>query len=322
MRGQSSLPTRAEITNAGNLLEMPLCSSWPNSIVAELYKGRYVWSKDNKRTVFGKMQTVHKVGRILNLFCVEKPEWGVSEVARMLECPKSSASAMMSALADQGLLQRTGERRYRLGWRIMGMSRVLLDTTEFRDEARRGMEQLVSSFGETVHLAALERGQVLYVDKLQGTRAVQVAVTAVGGKFAAHASGVGKAILAYRSWEEVAEILRREGMPVLTPKTITIPEGFRKELQRVRDRGCAYDLEEGVPELCCVAAPIQDHTGEVVASMSLSVPAYRFWDGEERYRQTLIKTCRQVSRNLGYTGASQRSSRRVSKEVVNGGAGV
>jgi DNA-binding IclR family transcriptional regulator len=202
----------------------------------------------------------------------------------------------------------------------MGMSRVLLETTEFRDEARRGMEQLVSSFGETVHLAALERGQVIYVDKLRGTRAVLVAVTAIGGKFAAHASGVGKAILAYRSWEEVAEILDREGMPALTPKSITTPEGFHEELQRVRERGCAYDLEEAVPELCCVAAPIKDHTGEVVASMSLSVPAYRFWDGEEKYRHALMKTCRQVSQNLGYTWASQRSSRRKSREVISGGA--
>jgi DNA-binding IclR family transcriptional regulator len=270
--------------------------------------------------VLGKMQTVQKVGRILNLFCVEKPEWGVSEVAKVLGCPKSSASAMMSALADQGLLRRTGDRRYRLGWGIMGMSRVLVETTEFRNEARRGMEQLVSLFGETVHLAALERGQVIYVDKLRGTRAVQVAVTTVGGKFAAHASAVGKAILAYRPWEEVADVLERNGMPALTANTITTVTGFREELERVRARGYAHDLEEGVPELCCVAAPIKDHTGEVVASMSLSVPAYRFWDGEERYRHTLIKTCRQVSQNLGYVGVNQRPSRRTSKEVISGSA--
>ncbi len=264
------------------------------------------------------MQTVEKAGRILNLFSVEKPEWGVSEVAAMLKLPKSSASAMMSSLADQGLLRRTGERRYRLGWRIMAMSRVLLETTEFRAEARRGMERLVSLFGETVHLAALERGQVLYVDKMRGTRAVQVAVTVVGGKFPAHASGVGKAILAYRPWEEVVEILEREGMPPRTPNTITTLEEFREELERVRKRGYAYDLEEGVLELCCVAAPIRDHTGEVVASMSLSVPAYRFWESEERYRNALIGTVRKVSENLGYVGIRHRPVRRIQKEVLSG----
>lgn len=265
------------------------------------------------------MQTVYKVGQVLNLFSMERPEWGVSEVAQELGFPKSSASALMSSLADQGLLRRTGERRYRLGWRIMAMSRILLETTRFRDEARRGMEHLVSRFGETVHLAALERGQVIYVDKMQGTRAVQVAVTAVGGKFSAHASGVGKAILAYRPWEEVVEILEREGMPALTPNTITTLEEFREELERVRKRGYAHDIEESMLELCCVAAPIRDHTGEVVASMSLSVPAYRFWQSEEKYRNTLMGTVRKVSENLGYGGTRYRKQCRKQKEVVASG---
>lgn len=264
------------------------------------------------------MQTIRKVGQILNLFTVEEPEWGVSEVAVALGLPKSSVSAMMSSLADQGILKRTGERRYRLGWRIMAMSRVLLETTRFRDEARRGMEHLASTFGETMHLAALERGQVIYVDKVEGRRAIRVVVTAVGGKFYAHASGVGKALLAYRPWEEVVEILEKEGMPKLTPNTITTLEEFREELELVRKRGYAHDNEEATPELCCVAAPIRDYTGEVVASMSLSVPAYRFWESEEKYRNALMATVCQVSRNLGYGSRYYRASRKATKEVVSG----
>ncbi len=254
------------------------------------------------------------------MFSVEKPEWGVSEVAEWLRYPKSSISEMMSALAHQGLLQRTGDRKYRLGWRIMAMSRVLLETTEFRDEARRAMEHLVSLFGETVHLAALERGQVIYVEKLRGTRAVQVSVTAVGGKFAAHASAVGKALLSYRPWEEVVEIFEVEGMPALTPNTITTLDDFREELDGVRRKGYAHDIEEADLELCCVAAPVKDYTGEVVASMSLSVPAYRFWDSEEKYRHELMKTCVRASQNLGYAGPRHRPGRRLSREVLGGRA--
>lgn len=263
------------------------------------------------------MQTVQKAGRILNLFSVERPEWGVSEAAQELGFPKSSTSGLMGALAEQGLLQRTDARRYRLGWQIMAMSRVLLETAEFRDEARRAMERLVSLFGETVHLAALERGRVIYVDKLQGTRAVSVGATAVGGKFPAHAAGVGKAILAYRPWVEVVEVLEREGMPALTPNTITTPEEFHEELERVRGRGYAYDIEEAVLELCCIAVPIRIYTGEVVASMSLSVPAYRFSASEEKYRTVLCEKAREVSRNLGYAGKKQRSSRTTPKEVLS-----
>jgi DNA-binding IclR family transcriptional regulator len=250
------------------------------------------------------------------LFSVERPEWGVSEVSKALDFPKSSASAMMSALAEQGLLRRTSERRYRLGWQIMAMSKVLLATTGFHEEARRAMEYLVSVFGETVHLAALERGQVIYVDKMQGTKAVQVAVTAVGNKFSAHASAVGKAILAHRPWEEVVEILEREGMRARTPNTITTLEEFREEMERVRKQGCSYDREEGLMELSCVAAPIRNHTGEVVASMSLSVPTYRFEVNRERYRDAIIATVREVSRNLGYAGTT-RNTRRSKKEAAS-----
>jgi DNA-binding IclR family transcriptional regulator len=207
----------------------------------------------------------------------------------------------MSSLADQGLLRRTRSGRYKLGWRIMAMSQILLETTDFRSEARRAMEHLVSRFGELVHLAAFECGQVIYVDKVQGTKAIQVAVTGMGMRLPAHGSGVGKVLLAHRPWEEVGEVLEREGMTELTPNTVTTPERLRSELERVREQGFAYDIEETVLELCCVAAPIRDHTGEVVAAMSFSVPAYRFHQGEERYRTAIVETTRAISESIGYT---------------------
>lgn len=253
------------------------------------------------------MQTITKAGQVLDLFSIEQSEWGVSEVAQALKYSKSSISALMAALAKQGLLRQTGERRYRLGWRVMALSQILLETTEFRAEARRAMEHLVSVTGETVHLAALEANQVVYVDKLQGTRAINVNLTYVGFRFPAHCSAVGKAILAHLPWERAHEILEEQGMKKFTPNTIATPEELRGELQRVREQGYAYDLEEAELELRCVGAPIRDHTGEVVASMSLAVPAYRFEDCKEYYRTLIVSTTREVSKNLGYTKAKRKS---------------
>ncbi|HEV2579516.1 MAG TPA: IclR family transcriptional regulator [Ktedonobacteraceae bacterium] len=246
------------------------------------------------------LQTVQKAAEVLNLFSVDHPEWGISELSKTLAFPKSSTSALVTTLTEQGLLRRTNAGRYKLGWRVMALSQVLLSTTDFRTEARRVMESLIARFGETVHLAALESGQVIYVDKLQGTRAIQVSVTGVGYRLPAHCSGVGKTILADRPWEEVLLILNARGMPPLTPHTITSPEAFRQELERVSAQGYAYDLEEAVEELCCVAAPIRDHSGEVVAAMSLSVPAYRFQQYKDQYRLAIVGAARQVSENLGY----------------------
>ena len=246
------------------------------------------------------LQTLSKAGRVLELFSLENPEWGVSQVAKSLEIPKSGAHALLSTLADQGMLRRTDKARYRLGWRVMAMNQILLETTDFRPEARRMMEYLVSRFGETVHLAALESGQVIYVDKTQGTRAVRVEVTGMGVKLPAHGSGVGKALLACRPWGEVLKIIENQGMAALTPKTITTLDEFQEELQTVRKQGYAFDLEETVPELCCVAAPIRDRTGEVVAAISFSVPAYRFELGKERYVAAIVQSARAVSESVGY----------------------
>src|SRR5579875_3922184 len=249
------------------------------------------------------LQTVYKAAEILNLFSVERPEWGISELAKELAFPKSSTSALVSTLAEQGLLRRTSAGRYKLGWRVMALSQVLLSTTDFRTEARPVMESLIARFGETVHLAALESGQVIYVDKLQGTRAVQVSVTGVGYRLPAHCSGVGKVILAERPWAEVQQILASRGMPAVTSKTITTLEAFKAELACVARQRYAYDIEEAVEELCCVAAPIRDHSGEVVAALSLSVPAYRFQQAREQYRLAIVGATKQISENLGYIPA-------------------
>ena len=177
---------------------------------------------------------------------------------------------------------------------------MLLATTEFRTEARAVMERLVARFGETVHLAALESGQIIYIDKLQGTRAVLVSVTGIGVRLPAHCSGVGKCILSHLPREKVLHILESQGMPALTANTITDAEKFLVELEQVRTQGYAYDQEEAVLELCCVAAPIRDHTGDIVAAMSLSVPAYRFYPNREQYRVAIITATQHVSENLGW----------------------
>lgn len=241
---------------------------------------------------------------------MDHPERSVSEVASLLGIPKSTAHALLRTMCDIGLLRRTADRRYRLGWRILALSTTLLATTQYRVEARPVMGDLVARFGETVHLATMESGRVLYVDKLQGTRAVQVSVTGIGVELPAHCSAVGKILLAFQPWPEVEALLSRTGLPPLTPNTITDPERLRAELEEVRERGYALDIEEAVLELCCVAAPIRDHRGEVVAAMSLSVPAYRFHRQKDELRRAIVAACREVSYRLGYTAYEDTQRRR------------
>ncbi len=247
-----------------------------------------------------QVKFIEKVMQIFDLFSLERPEWGVSEVARALELPKSSASELMSSLADQRLLSRTAVKgRYQLGWWLFELSQTLLDTTEFRVEARRVMGELVRNWRETVHLAVLDGVRAVYVEKLQPTPAVNISITRAGARLPAYSIGVGKLLLAHREWEGVAEQLEDQGMPALTPNTITTLDGLAGELEQIRERGCAYDHEETLLGLCCVAAPIHDSTGAVIAAVSFSVPDYRFRRAEGEYTTAILDAGRRISESAG-----------------------
>jgi DNA-binding IclR family transcriptional regulator len=106
-------------------------------------------------------------------------------------------------------------------------------------------------------------------------------------------------LLAHSEWEHVAELLEHQGMPTLTPNTITDLDLLADELERVRERGYAYDHEETLVGLCCVAAPIYDSRGTVVAAVSLSVPDYRYHPAKSNYTAAILDAARRISENAG-----------------------
>jgi DNA-binding IclR family transcriptional regulator len=246
--------------------------------------------------------SVRKAFGVLDLFTEERPEWGVSEIARSLGLSKASAHALLCSLAEGGLLHRTPEGRYRLGWRVVHLNRILSQTAPLRSVARPVMEDLSRTYGETVHLAVLERGRVLYLDKTQGNRAIQVNITREGAYLYAHASSLGKVLLASLEEKEVREIAETHGLPRFTPNTITHLDELLSELEGVRARGVAYDIEEYVEELCCVGTPILNHAGQVVAALSFAVPAYRFKEMKQAYRNVIAEAGRRISEALGFEG--------------------
>lgn len=246
------------------------------------------------------LQTIQKAGELLALFDRDHADWGVREVAVKLKMAKSSTHDLMSSLAKLGLLNKTEDNRYRLGWRLVTLSETLLATTELLREARPVMEELAAQYQETIHLAVLDDTQAVYVDKLEGRQAVRVELTSLGARLYAHCSALGKVLLAYCSEEEVRRIIRTAGLPKFTPNTITSEEELGQALVKIRKQGYAYDLEEILPDLCCVAAPIYNHTGQVIAAISMSLPAYRFRRSQTEYRDAVVRTAKIISERLGY----------------------
>jgi IclR family transcriptional regulator, KDG regulon repressor len=214
--------------------------------------------------------TVENVGRILDLYDAGAPEWGPTDVGAQLGVGKSKAQALMASMAEIGLLRRVERGRYRIGWRGLSLGELVARSTPFRPLAHRMAERVARATGETVHVGALDAGRVVYVDRVLGVKGVMPPSSA------AHCSGVGKVLLAHLDPGEIDAVLDRHGLPGFTAHTITDRDALYAELHRVRRDGVAYDREEVQEGLSCVAAPIRDPHGAVVAAMSISSPTDRF----------------------------------------------
>ncbi|NMH97353.1 IclR family transcriptional regulator [Pseudonocardia acidicola] len=229
---------------------------------------------------------------VLSAFDQSRAVLGVSEVASHARVPKSTAHRLLAVLIDHGYVKRDGNR-YRLDEHVFELGSRALRPQGLRERAVPFMAELHHQTLETVHLAVLHDGHVLYLEKIFGHRAPPCP-TVVGGRNPAHSTALGKAILSQSAPDAVARVVTGE-LARLTTHTITNREALCRSLDRARDEGVALDLEESRLGLACVAAPIVDsHTGEAVAALSISSPTSRF--DERRLAARLRKVADALSR--------------------------
>lgn len=240
--------------------------------------------------------SVSKAGRLLSLFTLDSPEWGVSEVAKELGIAKSSAFALLVTLDDIGLVRRLSDSRYRLGWRIAELNRTLRQSTDFINPARQQLQQFANQLQATVHIAGLHSSEVVYLDRICGRPGPTLTESGVGTVMPAHSTALGKVLLASRGPAEVDSMLALHGLRPCTTRTITAADALRTELARVRLVGYGRDVEETVPSVCCVAAPIRDRSGSVDAAVSFTVLATQFSAHELQLRTIVRSFARDISR--------------------------
>jgi IclR family transcriptional regulator, KDG regulon repressor len=248
------------------------------------------------------LQTIRQAGDVLELFTRQDPEWGVREVARRLEMPKSNAHQLLASLETIGLLHRMVTGRYRLGFRLLTLGQFLLANTPWRDVAHRVLVQASADLHETMQLAVLDGGNLIYVDKVLGehSNAIRSSSGNPGNSIPPFSSALGRVLLASKSWRVVQTALERHGG--LLPRTIhTIkPEAFKSELIHVARQGFALDLEESNLGLCCVAAPVRNHNGDVIAAISVSIHSDRTSGISDSLRQKAIEIAALISRSLAF----------------------
>ena len=226
---------------------------------------RHVTESEAKST--GDSGSVARAVTVLDVLADADSALGVSEIARRCGLPKSSVQRMLRALLASRLLERDGTR-YRLGLKLFELGQHVPRQRDLREAARPFMADLQEATGHSVHFAVLDGDSVVYLEVLHSPNSPPLP-TRMGGRWPAHGTGIGKAILAYSTPLVVEQILAT-GLPRISERTISTPGLFTAELARIRERGIAYDLEESRAGVACVASPVLGLNGQVVAGLSVS----------------------------------------------------
>jgi DNA-binding IclR family transcriptional regulator len=231
----------------------------------------------------------------------EVEEIGLSELARRLGVAGPTLFRILATLAARGYVQKT-DARYRLTLKAWELGAKAVRRIALRDVARPFLDRLLAETGETVHLSVLQGEGIVIIDKLDSPHPVRVD-TFVGLRAPAHCSATGKAILAWQPAPALAALLP-ERLPRYTAATITDRRAFDRELAEVRRSGWARNREEWREGVCAAAVPTRGAAGEVVASLSVTVPTPRFT--QTALRATLVPALKRIGAALSEAVARTR----------------
>jgi len=238
---------------------------------------------------------------LLRLLAEEPVGLNLSSVAVNLDVPKSSLSATLKALTEQGFLSRTGSM-YTLGSESYSLASVILAGRTIRQISRPHLEEAMADSGETVLLAVLEPDGLhfTYIDSVESPESVRYSV-AIGTRRPLYATSCGRLFLAHQTETMRQAYYKAVDMREVTDKTITKPEALEKRLAQIRDAGISVTLGDYSVDVAGFATPIFNSDGKMIAALAIGVPVSRGVREEARFREVAIQSARSISNVFGYT---------------------
>lgn len=232
----------------------------------------------------------------------QQKDLGVTELATIAGMHKSTVFRFLNSLKELGYVaQDAATERYSLTLKLFELGSSVLSRMELWEQAHPIMEQLAEETRETVHLAVLDNSRLVYLSKIESTQALRVSMMSrIGQSAPIYCTGVGKLLLAHLPPEKAEGILTMEELRRFTANTITDRDKLNGELLRIRQNGYSFDNEEHEVGVRCVAAPVYDNQGDVIAALSISMPSLRLPDGAvPRYRDLVTQAALEISKKLG-----------------------
>lgn len=270
----------------------------------------------------GAVKSALRVLQIIELLTQHDSGLTFIELRERMGLPKSSLHGLLRTMRERGhLAYDEAERRYRLGVRYWEAGQAFMRGTDLTRLSKPYLEAASHGLGETVQLAILDGLDNVYIAKVESDQPLRL-VSHVGSRLPAHATGLGKVLLAYLDEVELRHRLDRAKLARFTDHTIADKEELIAQLAAIRERGCAFDRGEYTPGVFCAAVPVRDHRENVIAAMSCSVPEVRVSPQIiERMVSVLSTQARALSEALGARGPdAEPISRAETRKLAEGRA--
>ena len=243
------------------------------------------------------IQVIDRMMGLIEALAAHPTPANLKQLAGETHLHPSTTHRILSVLVENRLVDRIEPGTYRLGIRLLELGNLVQSRLNVRQEALPSMQHLHDELKEAINLGVRRGDEVVYVERVGSSNQMMRVVQVVGTRAPLHVTAVGKIFLAADSAQDAAAYAQRTGLPRATDRTITDANALSSELDQVRTRGFATDLEEAEKGVSCIGAGIHDDQGRLVAGISVSAPSDRLLlDWSARVRATAER----ISRAMGY----------------------
>jgi DNA-binding IclR family transcriptional regulator len=241
---------------------------------------------------------LHKMLDILETIRESRSGLALADLSRALGLPKPTAYRIVATLESRGYISRNPAGHYLVAKKFYDLQPDVSEEQALLHAAQPVMAKLVDSCRETVNLGVLDGGEVVVISTVESPQSIRMS-SKVGNRRYLHSTALGKVLLSGLPEKEVLRLIRIQGLPRLTPRTVGTRQALAAELDIVRRQGYAMDNEENEPDGRCLGAPILSVGGRIVAALSISAPIFRMDMARARtLAGELVGACQGISRAL------------------------
>jgi len=247
------------------------------------------------------INSIIRASNVLRCFSKQGSHFTISELARQLHLDRSTTYRILLSLEKCGFVEKDGKTgEYTLGTAAFEIGNAFLRQMDFVKISKPIMADLALEVQETVHLAVLSGTEIVYVDKVDSPRTLGV-MSKIGQRGSLHSTALGKVLLAFLPEAESSRMIKQIKLTPFTANTISSGAKLMDELKKVRRQGYAFDLRESEQGVECIAAPIRNHLGNVIAALSISGPEKKInTPKESQFISEVVKAAAFVSSKLGH----------------------